>query len=317
MKLFWKKLIIIPFSCATAVFFVFFSFKLALAARIALTPLVFELTSQKGGTVEDEVRVMNPSYDETITVVMESEDIFPEGEEGRVRLEVPPAERIPFSLSSWISFEPKTFTLAPREEKAIKFRIKVPENAEPGGHYAAIIARLQTIGVPGATGVGIVPRVASLVLLTVPGEIEEKLNVVSFVTEKKYYEKGPVKFIVRLENGGTVHLKPTAKITITDVFGQKAGEVSLETRTILPDSTRKLEVTWQKKWLWGGKYIATLSGFYGTDNKPLETKKIVFWAFPWKVSIILLILIVFFALTRRRWSKAIKILIKGESAIGK
>lgn len=298
-------------------FLLFFLFNLTRAARIALTPLTFELTAEKGGVVEDQIRVMNPSYDETITVVMESEDMFPEGEEGRIRLEVPPAERIPFSLSSWISFEPKTFVLAPREEKAVKFTVKVPENAEAGGHYAGIIARLQTVGVPGTTGVGIVPRVASLVLLTVPGPMEEKLSVVSFDVEKKYYEAGPVKFSVRLENTGTVHLKPTAKITINNIFGQKVGETSFETRTILPESTRKLETEWQKRWLWGGKYTAVLSGFYGIDNKSLETKIITFWAFPWKFGIVLAAILIFFILTRKRWIRAMKVLIKGEAAVSK
>lgn len=305
-------------------FFLFLGFFLNLiyfsptkAVRVAITPLVFELTGEKGGMAESEVRVMNPSYDETITVKMESEDIFPEGEEGRIRLEVPPTERIPFSLSSWISFEPGRLTLGPREEKPVKFTIKVPENSEPGGHYAAVIAKIETVGLGGGVAVGVVPRVASLVLLTVPGPMEEKLSVIEFITEKNYYEFGPVKFLLRIENSGTVHVKPTARLTVNNIFGQKVGEVSFETRTILPNSIRKLETELPKKWLWAGKYTATLTGTYGPNNIPLEIKTITFWAFPWKVGIVLLMIIVFFFLTRRRWIKAIKILIKGEGAIRK
>lgn len=299
-------------------FFFFFAllillyFQKVVAVRIAITPLVFELSGEKGEIVENEVRVMNPSYEETITVKMESEDIFPEGEEGRIRLEVPPAERIPFSLSSWISFEPETFTLAPREEKPVKFKIKVPENAEPGGHYAGIIARAQSTGMPGGVAVGVVPRVAALVLLTIPGPMEEKLSVLDFKTEKNYYEFGPVKFSLRLENSGTVHVKPVIKVTVKNVFGQTVGEASFEARTILPDSKRKLETEFPKKWLWAGKYTAILSGFYGTNNLPLETKTITFFAFPWKLGVLILILIIFFVVTRKRWLKAIRILVKGE-----
>lgn len=284
------------------------------AVRIAITPLVFELSGEKGGIVENEVRVMNPSYEDKSEVKMESEDIFPEGEEGRVRLEVPPAERIPFSLSSWISFEPETFTLAPREEKPVKFKIKIPENAEPGGHYAGIIASVKSTPPPGVA-VGIVPRVATLVLLTVPGPMEEKLSVLDFKTEKNYYEFGPVKFLLRLENSGTVHVTPVINVTVKNIFGKTVGETSFETRTILPDSKRKLETELSKKWLWAGKYTAILTGSYGTKNLPLETKTITFFAFPWKVGVLILILIIFFFLTRQRWLKAIKILIKGEEGI--
>lgn len=297
--------------------FLLFSFPIYFiySARIAITPLVFELSSKKGEIVEEEIRVMNPSTEEVINVVMESEDIFPEGEEGKIRLEVPPEERAPFSLSRWISFEPKNFTLNPREEKAVKFKIKVPENAEPGGHYAAVIARVEKTESPGATGVGIVPRVASLVLLRVEGKIEEKIRVVGFEVEKKYYQKGPVNFIVRLENQGTVHLKPNLTLTIRDIFGRKIDTLSFESRTILPSSTRKFETSWEKKWLFGLKYEAVLEGFYGEKQIPIEGMKIVFFAFPLNLGLILMAFIVFFVLTRKRWKRAIEILIKGEKAL--
>lgn len=292
-----------------------FTISLVHSARIAITPLVFELSGERGEVLEQEVRVMNPSTEETITVVMESEDIFPEGEEGRVRLEVPPEERTPFSLAKWISFEPRTFTLNPREEKPVKFRIKIPDNAEPGGHYAGVIARIQAIGTPEGTGVGIVPRVASLVLLKVGGKIEEKIKVVEFDVEKRYSEKGPIKFILRLENQGTIHVKPTAKVIIKDLFGRKIDEISFEARTILPNSTRKLETQWKKEWLFGGKYEAILRGFYGEKEIPLEEKKIIFFVFPWKLGLLFGILVVFFILTRKRWKRALEILIKGEKAL--
>lgn len=293
---------------------ILFFFSQVQAARIAITPLVFELTGERGQIVESEVRVMNPSYTDKITVKMEAEDMYPQGEEGQVRLEIPPEERIPFSLSSWISFEPKTFSLEPREEKPVKFRIKVPENAEPGGHYAGIIAKVETMAGPGGVGVGIVQRVASLVLLTVPGVAKEEIALLNFETSKLYYETGPVKFLVRLENRGNIHLRPQATISITNFLGQKVGEVQLEQRNILPGAIRKYEIEWPKKWLWWGKYKATLSGFYGQNKIPLGEREIEFWAFPWKIGVLLGLLIVFFIFTRRRWIKALKILIKGEKA---
>lgn len=43
-----------------------------------------------------------------------------------------------FSLSNWISIEDKNLTLANGETREVKFSVKVPANAEPGGHYGAI-----------------------------------------------------------------------------------------------------------------------------------------------------------------------------------
>lgn len=287
------------------------------SARIALTPLVFELMGEKGKTAEEYVRVMNPSYEDTITVVMEVEDMFPEGEEGRIRLEVPLEERDPFSLSSWITFEPEKFILDPREEKPIKFIINIPEYAEPGGHYASILAKTEIVEGPAGVGVGIVQRIASLVLLTVPGEMKEEISIVGFETSKNYYEYGPIKFAVRFENIGTVHLKPEAMITITNFLGQKVAEVPIESRNVLPGAVRRLEQEWSQKWLWPGKYTATLTGTYGRANFQLDPKSITFWAFSWKIGLLLILILVFFIITRKRWIKALKILIKGEAALSR
>lgn len=285
------------------------------ASRIALTPLVFELSAEKGQTIEEYVRVMNPSYEEKITVIMETEEMFPQGEEGRVRLQIPPEERIPFSLSSWISFEPQKFTLEPREEKPVKFIIKVPENAEPGGHYAGILARTELVGGPSGVGVGIVQRIASLVLLTVPGQMKEEISVAGFETSKSYYEKGPINFSIRFENKGTVHLKPESTITITNFLGQEVAKIAVDPKNVLPGAIRRFDVEWPVKWLWLGKYKATLTGSYGTNKLAFDPKTITFWAFPWKVGILFFLVIIFFVITRKRWLKAIKILIKGEKAL--
>jgi len=296
-------------------FFVFVSQSKAI--QIAITPLVFEFEGRPGESVEGKVKIMNASHDTEVTIKMESEDMFPEGEEGRVRLQVPPEERASFSLSRWITFEPQTFTLAPREEKEIKFIINIPEYAEPGGHYASVLARTEKVEGPAGVGVGIVQRVASLILLTVPGEYKEELSVASFSTSKSYYEYGPVDFLVRFENKGTIHQRPKAKIEIKNLFGKKVAEISIEPKVVLPGAIRKFKASFNKKWLFGGRYVATLKGTYGVKNNfEIPSQSIVFWAFPWKVGvgilILILLIVVFFIVTRKRWSAALKILLKGK-----
>ncbi len=289
------------------------------AAQLALTPLVFDLKGKPGEIVEGEVRVLNPSYDATVTVKMSAEDMFPEGEEGRVILQLPPDEKTSLALSQWISFVPEVFDLAPREEKAVKFRIKIPENADPGGHYAGILAGVHSGALPEETGVAIVTRVASLILLAVEGEMKEDLRVVEF-SSPSYLEYGPINFVLRFENKGTVHVRPNAEIKIEDIYGREIARLSVDSRNILPKAVRKFETSWNQKWLWGIRYRAILSGTYGrygnATNK-IEPVVIVFWAFPWKVGLIGLAFLIFLFITRRRWITAIKILVKGEAAITK
>ncbi len=284
------------------------------ASRIAITPLNFELTVERGEVGGDQIRVLNSSYEEDVSVTMKVEDMFPEGEEGRVILQSPDEDLDTLAISRWVSFEPETFTLEPREQKNVRFTIEVPETADPGGHYAGLIAGTQEREIEG-TGVGITHRIASLVLLTVPGEMIEDLSVVDFKTGKDYYEQGPITFESRFKNEGTVHIQPDATVLIEDIFGREVARVPVEKRNVLPDATRKIETEWNVGNLWGGRYTATLTGSYGMESLPIEEKQVTFWAFPWKAGIGIILVLIFFILTRKRWITIIKILIQGEKAL--
>ena len=282
---------------------------LAQGPRIAITPLVFEFTAEPGETAEGFVRVSNHSENVPVNILMEIEDMFPEGEEGRVRLETPLEERRTFSLSHWIETEPSRFFLEPGEEQRVRFVIDVPENAEPGGYYVSVVAGTTDVD-PDATGVAILTRIGALILLTVPGEAEENLRAIELIAPS-YIEGGPVEFLARFENKGTVHLRPDASIVITNMLGRKVAEIPLESRNVLPNAVRKIDAEWDAGLLLG-KYTATLSGKYGTRNLPLNIVSVTFWAFPWKVALAVLLVLVFLYLTRKRWLVALRILVRGE-----
>lgn len=278
-------------------------------AAIGISPVTFEFTGNPGDVIENYLRVFNPSSDNVVGIKMVVEDIAPTGEAGHVIVELPGSET--YSLARWIKCEPEEFDLNPREEKSVKFTITIPENAEPGGHYGTVLAGTKSIAGPGAVGATIVQRVGALVLLTVPGEMTEELVIKDF-TAPGYSEYGPVTFTIRFENKGTVHVRPVALVTITDFRGKKITDIGVSQRNVLPDAVRKFEVSWDKKWLFGGKYIATLTGNYGISDVPLSSKVITFWVFPWKVGLGMLGVMILIILSRRRWLAAFRILIKGE-----
>jgi len=299
------------------VFFLSKDFSLAqeTGRRIAVTPLTFELRAERGETAGDYIRVLNPSYEDDISVRMESEDMFPEGEEGRVILQGMEEDEDVLSMSRWIVFEPENFVLEPREEKNVRFTINVPTNANPGGYYAGMIAGTQPTD-SGRPGVGIIQRIASLVLLTVPGEMREELSVFDFDVSRKYYEHGPITFETRFENTGTIHLVPDAHIVIKDILGREIASTSIEKRNVLPGAVRKIETEWNVGWLWGGFYTATVKGTYGEfSEKDITSASASFFAFPWKAGVVIVLVLLFFVLTRKRWATVVRILVKGEAAL--
>jgi len=281
----------------------------AQGVKIGVSPVVFELTGNPGETITNQIKVFNSSEDATIGIEMIVEDISPSGEEGFVS--IAPADTYTYSIASWVVFNEKEFILQPKEEKQVLFSIVIPENAEPGGHYGTVLAGSKAITGKEMTGTAIAARVGSLVLLSVPGEVKQELAVEEF-TAPPYSEYGPIDFVVRLENKGTVHVKPTGYITITNWLGRKVGDVGFASRNVLPSAKRRFEASFDQKWLWAGKYTATLTGSYGSSNIPLSPVVITFWAFPWKFAAAALVLVLFFILTRKRWFAAFSILVKGD-----
>ncbi len=218
-------------------------------------------------------------------------------------------------MSRWVTFDPAEFILAPREERIVNFTINVPTNADSGGHYMGIIAGTSPSEVEG-TGVGIIHRIASLVLLTVPGEMEESVSIAGFDVSKRYYERGPVSFESRFRNDGTVHLVPDARIVVTNILGKEVAVIPVEKRNVLPNAVRKIDTEWEVGTLWGGFYSATLTGSYGRlSHIDIVPETITFFAFPWKAGVAILLMILFFIITRKRWFAVARILIKGEGGL--
>ncbi len=300
----------------------FFSADVVFAQRdqssgVGVSPVTFELTANPGDTIGNKIKVHNPTNG-AVSVKMEVEDFLPVGEEGGVVTTTEEDEDTTYSLRRWITVLPSEFTLEKGERKEIDFVVEVPKDAEPGGKYGSILAGI-TNSTEGTYSASVVSKTGALVLLTVAGDVKENLIAKNF-SAPSFQEYGPILFELKFENEGTVHVKPMGYIVVTDWFGNKAIELELSRKNVMPGAVRKVDVNWDTKWLFG-KYTATLVGSYGASNTPLEPYVITFTVFPWKLALgILIVLIIIFTilfLSRKRLKLAAKILFKGEHhAIG-
>lgn len=305
-----SKFLIIIIGTVIGLIFGFLAFAQEGRIGITISPLTFELTTNPGDTLVNKLRVYNPT-DGIIAIRMEVEDFRPVGETGQVI--VTPEEEITYSLKRWVETEPTEFTLEPSETKFIDFIINVPENAEPGGKYGSILATITGVIGEEITGVAVAQKVGALVLLTVSGEVEESLTTKEF-NAPSFLEYGPVPFTIRFKNTGTVHVRPRGFVTIANWWGKKVADIEFPQLNVIPGAIRKVETEWQNKWLFG-KYTATLVGSYGVGNLPFNPPVLIFWAFPWKIILgillVLVLILIFFYKTRKRWWLALRILIRG------
>lgn len=309
-NLFDKSKIIIVLSLSF-LFFGFFVFAQENKNQtgLSISPLRFEFSADPGDTIENVIKVTNPTKN-TVSVKMEVEDFTAMGEEGQVKVEEQKDHT--YSLKRWVTTTPSEFTLAPNESKVVNFKIVVPKNAEPGGKYGSILATVTGVVTPEGTGASIQPKVGSLVLLSVSGKIVENLDIKEF-SAPKFLDKGPVKFTLRFENKGTVHLRPRGIVSIYDIFGKKLADLEIPQQNVLPGAIRKVEVEWKKGWLFGFRYRAMFVGSYGSQNQPLSAS-LTFYAFPWiwaGIIILILALLIFYIVrTQKKVKKAKEILKK-------
>ena len=151
-----------------------------------------------------------------------------------------------YSLSSFLSFETNRLELAPGERKTMTVVARNRKDLTPGGHYAAVVARMvQQIGETPTVS----PAVSSLIYLRkVGGErFNLSLKEVSW-PEHTIVFSIPTTLTLLFQNEGNIHLIPYGEVTVTDLFGRKVldGVVNEGSVRILPESRRYVPVYLQQ-----------------------------------------------------------------------
>jgi hypothetical protein len=278
-------------------------------SAMTISPPLMEFDARPGDSIVDVVKLYNES-NAPLTLTASVQNFKAMGETGTPEF-LPVAEVT--DLATWIKVDETTVTLQPNERKSVLFTINVPADADPGGHFAGILWSESEAATPapGESAVGLVAKTGTLVLVRIAGLINEAGRIVEFSTDKTSYNYLPTNFTIRFENTGNVHLKPTGTIEIHNMWGKKVASTTINENlaNVLPNSTRKFDVTWQKEALpaeasewqkerqnsaWG-KYTAIVTLNYGVGGSVVQAKT-SFWVFPWRVALFYLILIVIIVL---------------------
>lgn len=277
---------------------------------LAVTPPTFELDGNPGDTLKNTVKLEN-MHPYPVEIAVDRRNFTAVGEEGAVGLT---EEDTSFSLASWIEVIPSTVTLAPKSAQYFTFTIKVPLQAEPGGHFGSLIFRTIPTEKLEGSGATLAQEIGSLVLLKIAGETVEQAQIESFATSKRLFERGPITFETRLKNLGNVHTKPAGTITVTNMLGQQVATVKVEPKNILPGATRKLTSTWDTTWRLG-RYTATYTAIL--SDQTTRSASTTFTILPYRALALLLLFLLFLFLLFRRYRKRLalawKILSSGKA----
>lgn len=199
-------------------------------------------------------------------------------------------EKGPYTLKDYLKPEITEFTLQHAEKMVLPIEITIPEDAEPGGRYGAVLisaiptaTELEAEAGEAAAGIKVRARIASLYLVRVKGEVWENgfLKEIKMAVLKKFYEKGPFSFQLAFENQGNVHLVPYGLVEIKNLLGRTVEEIELTPWFAMPDSLRLRTVKWDKGFAIG-RYTALAKVNRGYQDI-IDEKSVSFWVLPWKI----------------------------------
>ncbi len=270
-----------------------------------ITPPVFELKANPGDKVSESISLFN-NGSEDIVIATSVENLKPIGDKGQVSVVDDKEQSLP-SLKDWIVMNAGAINLGKGETKNVQFDLNIPQNAEPGGHFATVLFTTVNNKPDPGTGSLLSQKVGSLVFLTVAGTVQEKASVISFNALKRILWKNQnINFILKVKNIGNVYVRPRGFLIINDIFGRKVSEIEIDGKNVLPTAIREIPMQYNAKNLFG-PYTATLSLTYGSTNQNINATT-GFWIIPFVPTIIILLFIIMIFLMRKRLWLAILVL---------
>jgi hypothetical protein len=208
-------------------------------------------------------------------------------------------------------------TVEPEKTKQVDVTINVPKDAQAGGFYGAL--RFAPVDGSGNASVNLSGSVSSLILLTVPGDLVEELELTNFdiqqngTTGKNFRNSDNLEVALRFQNNGNVHVAPFGKVSVLkgDKVVYKTDLNATDPKgNVLPDSARKWNLPLKEMGKFG-KYKVVGTFTYGTTSKSIEVEKTI-WIVPTMYIIIgasiligLIALIVFIVLFLKSYKKKI------------
>lgn len=179
----------------------------------------------------------------------------------------------------------ENMTIPAKEAKSIDVAFTVPKGTQAGGYFGAV--RFAPTDPNGGGQVNLSASVASIVLLTVPGETKEKLSLTDFNVQQDgksgnfFQTPDNLQITARFQNQGNLQAGPFGKVSVKK--GDKVVyDADFNNNTpremILPDSARRWEVP-LKNIDGFGNYTVVATFTYGTKNQTIEVER-SFWVVP-------------------------------------
>lgn len=249
-----------------------------------VAPVRTDLTIQPGGAKVISVFLTNVTDADATYKVLTHDFIASNDESGAPALLLNGETNDTHGLKRYMSAV-DTIKVPAGQRREVKVTVAIPKGTPGGGYYGAV--RFVQAAPGGEGNLALSGSVASLILVRVPGNVVEKLSLVSFDARsndevRTLFTSGKnIQATLRLRNEGNIQEQPFGKVIL------KKGDSVLATYevnngsqpgNVLPDSVRRFNIGLDKVGSFG-KY--TLEGNFGYGNKgQLLSARTTFYVIP-------------------------------------
>jgi hypothetical protein len=210
------------------------------AARAAFTvsPTIIDVRAARGTAISRSFEVSLRGERRRFTIVAEAL-----GQDAHGGFTFGPPGRRRFSAATWITARPSTFSGAPDRVQPVEIDVRVPPDAEPGDHPAALTVRRAAAAQPGRAA--IVQAVAVRLTIRVQGRLRRSARLTG-LRFPRIADGGPLDAAVDVRNDGNVRLDfdRADRGALTIASGGRARTSTPFTGVLYPGEQREFRASW-------------------------------------------------------------------------
>lgn len=254
------------------------------ANTLKISPIRSDIVVKAGEIKKVPVTITNVT-DKPITVTPVLNDFIAGDERGTPALILDADKFAPTHSLKRFMRPLQNLTIEAKKNRTVDVTINVPKSAQAGGYFGAV--RFAPTNPDGGGQVNLNASVASIMLVTVPGNVVERLALTEFEIQQggksagNFENPNDLQATFRFHNSGGLQLGPFGKVSVKqgDKVVYAADFNNKDQRDmILPDSARRWDVPLKNIGSFG-EYTVVATFSYGTKNETIEVKK-SFWVIP-------------------------------------
>jgi hypothetical protein len=214
---------------------------------LSISPTLSEFTIKPGGSNHVSITLKNVTVDDVVAKG-EVDDFTSDNNTGNPKILTNTSTPTPNSIKKFVS-NMDDIPLAKGQQKNVVIVLDVPKSTPPGAYYGIIRYRAvpKSAAAPGPGQVALTASVGTIVLITVPGNLREQvqvkgLHVYRGAREGTIFIKPPDSIGITISNFGNGFLKPFGNVEVHNTFNKTVATFQFnnpkELGNILPNSTR-------------------------------------------------------------------------------